>query len=335
MMMRYPKHQIYPLELSPLYKLSNKRRLAELLKIEPTILQALAASQLTGQHRIFSDKKTGRFITEPRDKLAIVHKNLLGLLKRIIQPHYAHSAIKGRSYKTNAEAHKKAGNVLKIDIQKFFPSVKFHHIHAFFSAELKCSPDIATILTKLCTVQTYCYGLHLPTGSCISPLLSLMVNRRMFDEIQALVSAQSCQFTVYVDDITISGKNATRELLTQVSTRIHTRGYKYHKIKVTQDKPALITGLIVHKGNLHLPFKREKKIRKLLEALPLIQTPSEKTKALSSLVGRLSEAEQLDPKYKNIRLDVMSQYHHEWNTIIKHRASKVRMAHRQRASNAT
>lgn len=331
-MTQHRKRQPYALERSPLYKLANKRKLAELLGIELTVLRALVVSKAATQYRIFVDRKTRRFITEPVDQLAIVHKGLLKLLKRIAPPHYAHSAIKGRSYKTNAEVHKAAENVLKIDIRKFFPSVKFHHIHAFFSDELKCAPDIATILAKLCTVQTDRYGIHLPTGSCISPLLSLMANRRLFDDIHTLVSSHSCQFSVYVDDMTVSGANATRDLLTQISTHIHAHGYEYHKIKTAHGKPALVTGLVVHEGRILLPFERAKKIRELLATLSLTKTQSTKTRVLASLIGRLSEAEQVAPKYKKVRLDVLLKHQREWNTIIKYRLSKARIARRQRTS---
>lgn len=124
----------YNLERSPLYNLSNKRKLAELIDVDVTKLSSLEKSGLTSQYRIFTDKNTRRFITEPIGELLRIHKRLLRLFVRIEPPPYLHSAIKKRSYKTNAQQHLSAENVLKIDVTKFYPSIKFHYIHSFFLA---------------------------------------------------------------------------------------------------------------------------------------------------------------------------------------------------------
>lgn len=319
----------YELTLSPLYKLSNKKELAALLGIPRAKIANLDSSGLCTQYNIFKDFKTHRVITEPKDQLADVHKRLLKLLTRITPPPYIHSAIKKRSYKTNAEQHT-GNNVLKIDIRKFFPSVKFHHIHNFFLNVLCCSPDIATILTKLCTVQTIKYGVHLPTGSCISPILSFWANSGLFESINQLATQHNCTFTLYVDDITISGDNATRSLLTQVAMEIHKHGYSYHKIKTYHGSPAMITGLIVDNGKLHLPHERAKKIREYKEALDVATNRTLIQKLLASLIGRLSEAEQINPAYKNLRKETLSKFSNDWNAITLYRLAKSQRTRQQK-----
>lgn len=318
------KVQHYEIERSPLYKLSNKRTLADLLGVELSVITSLEKSNLTSQYRIFRDRKTRRFITEPIDQLAEIHKHLLKLFCRIAPPDYVHSAIKKRSYKTNAEQHKAAENVLKIDIKKFFPSVKFHYVHDFFSNTLFCSKDIATILSKLCTVKTEKYGVHLPTGSCISPILSFLANQRLFDSIKKITDQQSCIFTVYVDDVTISGCNASRQLLTKIAIEIHKHGYSYHKIKTYHHVPAIVTGLIVTNGQLRLPHERAKKIRELQKSLSIAKSEKLRRQLLASLVGRLSEAEQISSSYKRQRLEVLSKLSAEWSSIVEHRIKKAK-----------
>lgn len=313
----------YNIERSPLYNLSNKRKLADLLGVEISKLSSLERSGLTSQYRIFTDKNTRRFITEPIGELLLIHKRLLQLFTRIAPPHYVHSAIKKRSYKTNAEKHVAAENVLKIDIKKFFPSVKFHYIHGFFLSTLKCSSDIATILAKICTIKTQKYGVHLPTGSCISPILSFLSNRRLFDSINTLCESRGCIFTLYVDDMTISGKNASRDLLTMIATKIHQYGYGYHKIQTFHGLPAIVTGLIVANGKLCLPHERAKKIRDLTDALECT-VGKLRPQLLASLVGRLSEAEQINPAYKGQRQRVMSTYAAEWQQVVFDRTNKAK-----------
>jgi len=319
----------YELEKSPLYKLSSKRKLAELLQVELSTFGSVDLTKLTSQYRIFVDRDTRRFITEPIGALLPVHKRLLRLFSRVLPRDYVHSATKKRSYKTNAEKHIGNQNVLKIDIKKFFPSVRFCFIHNFFTNTLKCSPDIATILAKLCTVQTRRHGVHLPTGSCISPILSFLANRSLFDRIHQICLGQGCTFTLYVDDVTVSGPNASRALLTSIAMEIHKTGYGYHKIKTYHAVPAMVTGLIVTEGRIILPHARSQKIREYADALECSVGGPIREKLLASLVGRLSEAEQIDPKYRTARQDILRRYAPDWDRVMAKRAASSKHSARK------
>lgn len=313
----------YDIKYSPLYKLSTKRKLADLLGAEISSISAPTRSGLVTQYNIFKCKQTLRFITEPRGDLRLIHKRLLKLFSRIETSDYVHSAVKKRSYLTNAHSHISNLNVLKVDIKKFFPSVKFHHIQNFFLNTLCCAPDVATILAKICTVETKLHGIHLPTGSCISPILSYLVNQRLFDKISSMCATDGCIFTVYVDDVTISGVNASRALLSRVAVLIHNSGYGYHKIKTYNAIPATVTGVVISNGKLCLPHIRAMRIRQVADALSCA-TSTLKTKLLASLVGRLSEAEQIDPAFRHQRANVLSEYSTEWQYVIAERASKAK-----------
>lgn len=314
----------YELENSPLFRLSNKKKLADLLRVGLPAITNLEKSGLATQYNSFIDKKSRRHITEPVGDLAKVHRQLLKLFVRFSPPDYVHSAVKKRSYKTNAFAHRHGNSVLKIDIKKFFQSVKFDCIHDFFLRRLQCAPDIATILAKLCVVKTEKYGVHLPTGSCISPVLSFLANQPLFDRISQLSDLCGCVFTLYIDDITISGQKANADLLNLVAIEIFKRGYRYHKINISNSENALITGLIVRDGRLHLPHERAKKIRDLIKLLGI--SAGAKDKILASLVGRLSEAEQIEPRYKTIRLRVVSKYAADWSKIVAKRTLRSRIS---------
>lgn len=310
----------YAIECSPLFRLSNKKKLADLLDVEVSTIRDLEKSGLDQQYRFFVDKKSCRFITQPIDTLEKVHRQLLKLLVRIAPPDYVHSAIKRRSYKTNAYAHRNGGGVVKIDIKKFFPSVRFDCIHKFFSESLQCSVDIATILARICVVRSDNYGIHLPTGSCISPILSFLANKPMFDAIKKLSDECGCTFTLYVDDITISGAAANTELLNMVASEIFKRGYRYHKTNVSNGDYALVTGLVVRRGRLYLPHERITKIRDLLRLLNI--SAGSKEELLASLVGRFSEAEQIEPRYKRLKQHVIDQNASTWARIVRQRSRK-------------
>lgn len=318
----------YEIERSPLYRLASRRKLSELLQIDLEKIDDLEKSSLHLQYRIFKDKQSKRLITEPVNELLRVHRQLLKFFRRITPPDYIHSAVKKRSYKTNAEEHLKGARILKIDIKSFYHSVKFDYVHRFFLMQLHCSEDVATILAKLCTVRTKSNGVHLPTGSCISPVLSFLVNRPLFDAINNLCNTNSSSFTLYVDDITISGKGATRSLLARVAKEIYDYGYKYHKIKTYEEGIATVTGLIITGGKLALPHERAKKIRQQQAKLSLANE-IEKPQILSSLIGRLSEAEQIVPAYSITKRELMSRYAPIWSKVVSDRTTKSKPTKRK------
>src|SRR5690606_3312443 len=109
---------------------------------------------------------------------------------------------------------------------------------------------------NLCTANTKNHGTHLPTGSCISPLLSYWINQSLFDQLHDITSREGSRMTLYVDDITISGEKATPEFLNKIAIAINSYGYKYHKVACYGNGVATITGLIVNEGRLELPDRR-------------------------------------------------------------------------------
>lgn len=312
----------YKLEQSPFFRLSNKKRLAELLGVNLKLITDLESSELHKQYKKFIEKETNRLITEPVRELAKVHKTILRLFQRIETPDYLHSAIKKRSYKSNAAVHLNTQKILKIDIKKFFPSISFDHIHHFFLNDMQCSIDIATILAKLASVQTKEYGTHLPTGSCISPLLSYWINKNMFDKLNAVAANSNCKFSLYIDDMTISGSGASRELLSKIASIIYSNRYKYHKTQVCNNGIATVTGLVVHNNELKLPHKRAKKIRKTHETLKKAQTLQEQSKILESLIGMLTEAESIAPAYSQRKNSLLKDYKLAWEIVKNRRSSK-------------
>jgi RNA-directed DNA polymerase len=319
----------YPLERSPFFQLSSKRKLAELLGTTVLRIEEIIRDEVpSNNYNIFVDNKTTRLITEPSGDLARIHKKILNLFTRIEADDFLHSARKKHSYKTNAEQHLQAENILKIDIKKFYPSIKFSHIHDFFRNVLNCSPDVAVILSKICSVKTDNGPPYLPTGSCISPLLSYYINIKLFRRVAVYCKSRGCEFTLYIDDMTISGTNANKALLNEVAKFIHQAGFGYHKIKLFNSVPAEITGLIIKNSKIYLPHARARKIRDLHQAF-VLSRGSHKRRLMSSLIGCLSEAEQIMPVYTKMRRGLMSKFSNEWQLITDDRLAKSRSARRR------
>ena len=98
--------------------------------------------------------------------LRSINANLLSKIKLL---DVVHGARKGHSNVTNAKAHIGKKYVLKLDIADFFPSISYKNVYNLF-IKLKCSPDVARVLTKLCTADH-----HVPQGYNTSPLLAVFI----------------------------------------------------------------------------------------------------------------------------------------------------------------
>ena len=246
----------YALNQCPLYKMSSRKKLASLLGFDISVLEKLADA--TSNYRIFEipQGEKLRKVEVPKRILERIHRKLFTLLERIEKPEYLHSGIKGRSYITNAKVH--IGNVplVKLDIKKFYPSINRSRVFRFFAEEIKCSPDVAALMSKLCTVED-----HVPTGSCVSQLLAFFATKPMFDELHFLALEYDVRDSCYVDDLTWSGERATPEFLWKAKQIVHRHKLKYHKDRVyTATQQKLVTGVMINGDRIAVLRSRELKL---------------------------------------------------------------------------
>lgn len=89
-------HKRYPIDKSPLYKLSNKRRLASILYTTLPELQKLVRRQDNYlKFEINPDSDRSRPVETPKSRMERIHRRLFKLLSRIEPPDYLHSGVKG------------------------------------------------------------------------------------------------------------------------------------------------------------------------------------------------------------------------------------------------
>ncbi|MEE3719926.1 reverse transcriptase family protein, partial [Tumidithrix elongata RA019] len=200
------KYSGYELDQSPFYCLRSQAKLAKLLWVGRDKLKFLTHSEylFDCEESISTDSGKIRLLEKPRPDLKRVQKQIEDLLKRIKCPNYLHNPKKGCSYISNAKVHVNANVVRILDIEKYFLSTPARHVYWFFHKKMKCSPDVAGILTKLLTFKD-----HLPTGSPSSPLLSYFAHMDMWEAINEIVEHENCNLSVYMDDITISGEHVS------------------------------------------------------------------------------------------------------------------------------
>jgi Reverse transcriptase (RNA-dependent DNA polymerase) len=296
--MRKSKYARYELNQSPFYCLKSKAKLAKLLYVSQIKLKLLTDTEnLYVEQDIFDPEKgKSRRFEKPRQDLKRIQTRIEELLKRIKVPNYIHAPAKGRSYISNAKAHVNAIAVCILDIEKYFPSTLAKHIYWFFHTEMKCSSDVAGILTKLSTFKD-----HLPTGSPSSPILSYFAHINMWEAINEIVELANCILSVYIDDVTISGAHIPGELIWQVKKQFHRYGLRSNKTKekhYTGKQSYEITGVIVTKeGKLKIPNRQHLKMhrcRQLIKAGIQYEKGKDVLKTLQGL-----EAQMLQIKKSN------------------------------------
>lgn len=154
-----------------------------------------------------SDGVSIRWITAPHPKLKTVQD---AIYERLLLPHYqpspiAHGFIRGRSIKTNAEAHIANGLrprfALNVDLKDAFPSVNVSSVIRIFE-KITGAKEAAILLAFMTTWEDV-----LPQGAPTSPALLNLALRDFDSELAELAGQMQAVATRYVDDITVSCAN--------------------------------------------------------------------------------------------------------------------------------
>ena len=280
------------LNQSQLYKCGNRAKLAKMLKNSTAELARLSKSDvLYSEFEI--EKKNGsgfRTVENPARPLKLAQAKLARLLSRIAPPDFLFCPVKRRCYVSNAAAHLGNRVVHCLDIKKFFPSTPKRRVYWFFHKIMKCEADIAGTLAALA-----CYQGHLPTGSPLSPIMAYFAYFDLWERISLFCRERGYTFTVYIDDITISGAKVPTKDIWEIQKMIDGVGLKYHKQKTYIDRPAEITGVMMGKGKVFPPNRQLKKHHDAQELLKFAGG-EERTKLIGRIAGLKGQMSQIRSK---------------------------------------
>lgn len=186
-----------------------------------------------------------RIIYHPTERLRKILEAIDNyLLKKIKLPDYIHGARKGHNNITNAEPHVGKKHVLTSDIADCYPSLSVRKVRSLF-IRLKCTSDVSTCLTKLCTADN-----HLPQGYNTSPRIAVLVIQPATDRIWRLCKGNGITFTVYIDDLTMSGNRDLSPFKKTIEKIINDYGLKIKSEKtklLSQNQQQKVTGIVVNK----------------------------------------------------------------------------------------
>jgi RNA-directed DNA polymerase len=107
----------------------------------------------------------------------------------------------GTSIKDAVADHIRKPVVITLDIKDFFPSVQSYQIRNVLRRR-KASAEVTETLVRLTT-----YKNHLPHGSPTSPCIARLILNPLATNLERLLKSihPDAMFSIYVDDITISG----------------------------------------------------------------------------------------------------------------------------------
>lgn len=123
------------------------------------------------------------------------------LLPRLSPSDHSFGCVRGRNIKMNAERHMRSQFAFSCDITNCYPTIHYIRVYDFFTQDQQCSPDVARLLTQLCT-----HDFHLALGLITSPLLAEQFLKPIDNRIAKMARAAGLVYTRYVDDITLSGQ---------------------------------------------------------------------------------------------------------------------------------
>jgi RNA-directed DNA polymerase len=277
-------YERYDFEASPWRQDLTQRDFATLIGKRKEQLEALINHKDHWVHRkaqLIGSKM--RDLAVPVGKLRTVHERLKFHLNKIKQPDYLMSPRKGRSQRDNAAAHIGQDQFLKLDVKQFYPSTSKEHIFRWAHHVAGLRSDVAGLFTHLATIDG-----KLPFGSPISPVLATHVHRRMFDEIYAACKIRGLRMSLWVDDLTISGKFVPGELVVEIREIIRKNGLKTHKIEYrTGGRPVPITGVPIMGDEIGSPRGIHDRIHEGYSKLKGSKSDAEASTHISYLLSQL------------------------------------------------
>ncbi|MCF6195911.1 MAG: reverse transcriptase family protein [Emcibacter sp.] len=280
-----------PLKGTALFRVTSKKRLAELLLTKLETLKKVADSD--DQYNCWSEpKKNGgiRNIEAPYPHLKTIQKRIAILLQGIEPPEYLMAPVKSRSYVTNAAKHVGSRAFRLLDIEDFFPSCTAKKVYWFFNSCMECSEDVSGILAAITTRKG-----KLPQGSPCSPFLAFFAYIDMWQDISNICGTAKNTLTIYADDITVSGEVVLSENIWQIKQTLYRNGHRFNveKERSTVNKSVEITGVIVSSSLLLLPNRQHKKLREAKTELSRASSRACQLKLGRIVRGRIAQATQI------------------------------------------
>jgi RNA-directed DNA polymerase len=227
----------------------SRADLADQLGMTPKQLLVTIGRRSSFYRRLTIPKRNGdaRIIHSPRAPLRAIQNWILqNILSGFTPSKASHGFAAGRSIVTNATYHQKKRVVINVDIEDFFPSIKFCSVRKGFQ-RIGYPYSVAVDLANLCTSKGV-----LPQGAPTSPALSNLVCIRLDRRLTGLANSLGHTYSRYADDLTFSSDDGhLPAILPFIREILADEGFKVaeHKTHVYRESGRqLVNGLVVNQA---------------------------------------------------------------------------------------
>lgn len=296
-----------------IFPINSVSRLGDLLGLPPNDIKQIAviAGRYYKPFDIYKGTRADgsikwRHIDNPLNELKDLQTRIYRRLLKPLAPDlpsYLTGGMPKRSIINNASFHVGQPAIVALDIENCFPSISHKRIYDVWCNDLGCIPEVANYLTKLTTLQT-----RLPQGSPASPILCNLALRPLADEINTYAVSQGLNFSIYVDDVTVSGDpQLVRAAIAPVIKLVARRGYTLSRQKILiMDANELqrVTGITTNQK----PAIQRRKIQAIRQSILDLaaRQHSATTTELNSMWGKIQHVKNIVPD-KGERLERLAK----------------------------
>jgi hypothetical protein len=282
-----------------------------------------ATPQLQHYSYALAPKREGppRLIESPKPRLKAVQRRILHEILDHAPPHRrAHGFVRGRSCISSAQLHAGEYVVVRLDLRRFFSSIRSGRVHGLFRA-IGYPWATARLLTGLCTTCTPAAVLaampdwrvrqehrapHLPQGAPTSPALANLCAWRLDQRLTGLARRLGINYSRYADDLAFSGDRAFAAgmagFLSMVETIVGEEGFALNPNKTRVMRASLaqrVTGVVVNQ-HVNVPRKDYDALKATLHNCRTSGDPATQNRGghpdfKAHLDGRIGWVEQLNP----------------------------------------
>lgn len=254
----------------------------------------------SGSHYAPFPKKTGqkeRIIDNPTGLLKEAQSRIHDrILSSISFPDYVIGGVKGKKPYEHPQRHINKPVVVTLDVKDCFPGITNKQVFDVWHKQLKCSPEVARLATKLTTRKG-----HLPLGAPTSNDLANLALQPCLTNVMKIASESGFSLDSvgqYIDDLAFSSHILPENFINSIVREFLKHGFRIRrdKIKVMRsNEPQVVTKKVVNR-KVSIPLTRRNKIRAALHNLKNMDTKDlTYKKQYRSLRGRINDLKDFHP----------------------------------------
>ncbi|MBQ3089783.1 MAG: RNA-directed DNA polymerase [Oscillospiraceae bacterium] len=260
-------------------------------------------------HKATLPKKSGGFrtLSVPDEALKSIQRRIVEVLL-ISMPvsRYAMAYRYGSSTLQNAKHHVGKQLVLKLDIFRFFDSIRYSTVKDKVFPEEIYAESLRILLTMLCYHKD-----ALPQGAPSSPAITNIILYEFDERVGQWCRDQGIAYTRYSDDMTLSGSFDPAEVIRFVRLELKKMGFLLNEQKTRIQRPGQqqsVTGIVVNE-RLSIPADYRRKLQQQLYYCKKFGVQSHLTKIglevseatyRMQLLGKINYVLQLSPNDRDM-----------------------------------